>query len=99
MTSQVRLLQMLVKYQDLEIEAFNIDGKPLRIEVDDIYFLRGLSHCGQAVNLKARGDGGCMNIDDSISTHFVAGTDKVRIHLPIRVIENLIFKIFILVLT
>jgi hypothetical protein len=31
MRTQVRLLQMLVNYSDLEIETFNHDGKPLRI--------------------------------------------------------------------
>jgi hypothetical protein len=44
MRAQVRLLQMLVNFWDLEIEAFNIDGKPLSIEVYDIYFIIGLSH-------------------------------------------------------
>jgi hypothetical protein len=36
MRAQVRLLQMLVNYSDPDIEAFNVDGKPLRIEVKDI---------------------------------------------------------------
>jgi hypothetical protein len=36
MMSQVRFLQILVNYWDTETEAFNLDGKPLRIEVDNI---------------------------------------------------------------
>jgi hypothetical protein len=44
MRAQVRFLQTLINYWDLETEAFNIDGKPLRIEVDNIYFITGLSH-------------------------------------------------------
>jgi hypothetical protein len=39
MRAQVRLLQLLINYWDPETKAFNIDGKPLRIEVDDIYFI------------------------------------------------------------
>jgi hypothetical protein len=39
MRAQVRLLQKLINCWDPKIEAFNIDGKPLRIEVDDIYFI------------------------------------------------------------
>ena len=39
MRAQVRLLQLLVNYWDLVTEAFKLDGKPLRIEVDDIYFI------------------------------------------------------------
>jgi hypothetical protein len=53
MRAQVRLLQMLVNYWDLEIEAFNLDGQPLRIEVDDIYFSTRFSIQGEVVNLKA----------------------------------------------
>jgi hypothetical protein len=36
MRSQVRFLEMLVHYWDPESEIFNLDGKPLRIEVEDI---------------------------------------------------------------
>jgi hypothetical protein len=32
----VRLLQMLVNYWDPETKAFNLDGQPLMIEVDNI---------------------------------------------------------------
>jgi hypothetical protein len=42
----VRLLQFLVDYWDPDSESFNLDGKPLRIEVEDIYFLTGLSRRG-----------------------------------------------------
>ena len=43
MRAQVRLLQLLVNYWDLEIESFNLNEKPLRIEVDNRYFIIGLS--------------------------------------------------------
>jgi hypothetical protein len=36
MRAQVRLLEMLVGYWDPDSESFNLDGKPLRIEVEDI---------------------------------------------------------------
>jgi hypothetical protein len=36
MRAQVRLLEMLVDYWDPDSESFNLDGKPLRIEVEDI---------------------------------------------------------------
>ena len=38
-----RLLQLLVDYWDLESETFQIDGMLLNIEVEDIYFITGLS--------------------------------------------------------
>jgi hypothetical protein len=53
MRAQVGLLQLLVNYWDPETEAFNLDEKPLRIKVDDIYFITGLSPQGEVVNLKA----------------------------------------------
>jgi hypothetical protein len=99
MRAQVRLLQMLVNYWDLETEPFNLDGKPLRIEVDDIYFITGFSHRGEVVNLKYRGARGSMTMEEYIFTHCIAGKDKVGIQLPIRVIENLSLKIVVLVLT
>jgi hypothetical protein len=99
MRAQVRLLQMLVNYWDLEIGAFNLDGKSLMIEVDDIYFITGLSHRGEVVNLKSWGDGGGIPMEEYISTHCVAGKDKVGSQLPIKAINNLSLKIVVLVLT
>jgi hypothetical protein len=69
------------------------------LQVDDIYFITGLSRRGEVVNLKSQGDGGGMTMEDYISTHYVAGTDKVGSQLPIKQIENLSLKIVILVLT
>ena len=40
---KIRLLQLLVDYWDLESETFQIDGMSLSIEVEDIYFITGLS--------------------------------------------------------
>jgi len=73
MRAQVRLLQMLVNHWDPDTEAFNLYGKPLRIEVEDIYFLIRLSRRGEVVNLKAKGAGSGMNIEEYIATHCIAG--------------------------
>jgi hypothetical protein len=43
MRAQLRLLQTLINYWDPETEEFNLDGKPFRIEVEDIYFITRLS--------------------------------------------------------
>ena len=42
-----RLLQMLVDYWDPESESFQIDGMSLTIEVEEIYFITGLSRQGK----------------------------------------------------
>ena len=44
-----RLLQMLVDYWDPYSESFWIDGMSLTIEVEDIYFITGLSRRGEVV--------------------------------------------------
>ena len=99
MRAQVRLLEMLVGYWDPDNASFNIDGKPFRIEVEDIYFLTGLSRRGEVVNLKSRGAGSGMKIEEYIDTHCVAGTPKVGSQIPIQAINNLILKIIVLVFT
>ena len=38
-----RLLQLLVDYWDSDYKTFHIDGMSLSIEVEDIYFITGLS--------------------------------------------------------
>jgi hypothetical protein len=77
MRDQVRLLEMLVGYWDPDSERFNLDGQPLRIEVEDIYFLIGLSRWGEVVNLKSWGGGSGKNIEEYIDTHSVSGSPKV----------------------
>jgi hypothetical protein len=99
MRDQVRLLEMLVGYRDPDNESFIADGKPLRIEVEDIYFCTGLSCRGEVVNLKSWGTGSGMKIEEYIDAHCVAGTPKVGNQLPIRAINNLSLKIVVLMLT
>ena len=83
MRAQVRFLEMLVGYWDLQSESFNLDGQPLRIEVEDIYFLTGLSCRGEVVKLKSWGERSRMKIEEYIDSHCVAGTPKVGSQLPI----------------
>ena len=41
-----RLLQVLVDYWDPDTETFQLDGMSLILEVEDIYFITGISHRG-----------------------------------------------------
>jgi len=54
MHAQPWMLEMLVGYWDPNVEAFMLDGNPLRIEVEDIYFLTVLSRQGEVVSFKTR---------------------------------------------
>ena len=99
MRAQVRLLEMLVGYWDPGSERFILDGQPLRIEVEDIYFLSGLSCWGEVVNLKSCRAGSGMKIEEYIDAHCVEGTPKVGSKIPIWEINNLSLNIMVLVLT
>jgi hypothetical protein len=99
MRAQVRLLEMLVGYWDLDSESFILDGQPLRIKVEDIYFLTGLSRRGEVVDLKSRGAGSGMKVEEYIKAHCVARTPMVGIQISIRAIGNLSLKIIVLMLT
>jgi hypothetical protein len=58
MRAQVRFLEMLVGYWDPDSESFILDGQPLMIKVEDIYFLTRLSRRGEVVDLKLGGGEG-----------------------------------------
>ena len=46
MRSETSLLQLLIEYWDPDRLLFMVDDEPLPLEVEDIYFLTGLSHWG-----------------------------------------------------
>lgn len=54
MKANTHLLKMLLDYWNIEEDAFMIDQMPLRIEVEDIYFITGLSQRGEVVHSRGR---------------------------------------------
>ena len=86
---------MFMDYWDPDTKDFQLDMMPLRLEVEDIYFITGLSRRGKVVNLRDCGVGGGMTIDGYIAVYFVK---KVGIQVPINVIQSLSIKVIILVL-
>jgi hypothetical protein len=99
MRSRVRLLEMLVGYWDPDSESFILDGQPLRIEVEDIYFLTRLSCRGKVVDLKSRGAGSGMKVEEYIEAQCVAGNPMVGSQIPIRAIGKINLNIIVLMLT
>jgi hypothetical protein len=83
MRAQVRLLETLVGYSDPNSERFILDVQPLRIKVEEIYFLTRLSHRGEVVDLKSQGAGSGMKVEEYIEAHCVAGTTMVGSQIPI----------------
>ena len=72
-----RLLQLLVDYWDPNSETFHLDGMPLSIEVEDIYFIIGLSHKGEVVSLQSHIPGSEITIDEYIDVYYVLDMEKV----------------------
>ena len=68
---------MLVDYWDPNLESFQIDGMSLTIEVEDIYFITGLSRRGEVVNLRSRRPEGGLTIDEYIVVYYYPDTEKV----------------------
>ena len=65
MKSNIRLLEMLVNYWEPEEDCFKIDQMPIHIEVEDIYFITGLSQRGDPVDLHGKPLGG-FTVDDYV---------------------------------
>ena len=98
LTAKPRLLQMLVDYWDPDTETFQLDGMPLSLEVEDIYFIIGLSRRGMVVNLRARGLGGGLRIEEYITIYCLLNMEKVGSQIPTNSIQNLGLKEILLVL-
>ena len=50
MKANTHLLELLIHYCSAEDDAFMIDQMPVRIEVEDIYFIIGLSRRGEVMH-------------------------------------------------
>ena len=85
-------------YWDLESEAFQIDGMSLNIEVEDIYFITGLSRRGEVVNLRSCGPGGRLTIDEYIVVYFLPNIENVGSQILTNSIQILELKAILLAL-
>ena len=56
---------------------------PLSLEVEDIYFITGLSCRGKVVKLRSRGVGGGLTIDEYITIYCLLDIEKVGIQVPV----------------
>ena len=90
MRSKTPLLQLLIRYWDPDKSQFIIDDEPISFEVEDIYFLTGLSHRGWELNLCGGGRGDAsLTIQEYIDTYYKDGTQKVASQIPIARITTL----------
>ena len=89
---------MLIYHWDLDSEYFQIDRISLTIEVEDIYFITGLSRWGEVVNLCSRRLEGGLTIDEYIAVYYYPDTKKVGIQIPTNSIQVLGLKAILLTL-
>jgi hypothetical protein len=75
MRAQLRLLEYLVHMWDVNQHEFHAGAHILTIDIEDIYFLTGLSHHGARVTLKSSRRGG-EPMSHYISSHCIPSTQK-----------------------
>ena len=71
----------------------------LTIEVEDIYFITGLSRLGEVVNLRSHGGPrGGLTIDEYIAVYYYPDIEKVGSQVPTNSIQVLGLKAILLTL-
>ena len=85
---QPLLLQCMVAMWEPDSQRFLVGDQYLEIEVDDIYFLIGLSHRGKMVKFGSRGGGG-EPVESYIRDLCAEGTRRQGGKLPIRHVTDI----------
>ena len=72
---------------------FDIDNETIPFEVEDVYFLTGLSHRGWETNLCGGGRGDAsLTIQEYITVYCEEGIQKVASQIPIARIRTLALR-------
>jgi len=89
MKAQKQLLRKLIEYWDPVDESFTLDEDPLHLEVDDIYFLTGLSRRGQEISLTGIGPKDLLTVREYTALYCTPDTRVNSSGVPIRFIRDL----------
>ena len=81
----------------MDTDAFILDGKPLKMEVEHIFFLTSFSCQGDVLNFKFHG-GGRMTVDEYVVEYCISGTQKMGTHIQIGDLLSLGINIIVLTL-
>jgi hypothetical protein len=87
MRAQLKLLEYLVHMWDVNEQALHVGAHILMIDIEDIYFLTGLSRRGSQITLTGSRRGGAP-MNHYISEHCVSGTQKHSGKFAIRDIRD-----------
>lgn len=96
--AQPLLLQRMVGMWDTDSQHFMVEDQMLEIEVDDIYFLMGLSRRGDSIYIGGRGGSG-ESVDSYVNDLCVEGTRKQGEKLPIQHVIDVLLKTILFTVT
>ena len=87
MVSHERLLEHILWIGNLEKQYFEVGAHILIVEVEDIYFLIGLSRRGAPISLTCS-RGGDITTQEFIDRHCIPGTRTSRKKIPIKAVVD-----------
>ena len=87
MVSHERLLEHILQMWNLEQKYFEVGAHILIVEVEDIYFLTGLSRWGDPISLNGS-HGGDITTQELIDRHCLPGTRTSRKKIPIKAVRD-----------
>lgn len=67
---------------------------PLRIEIEDIYFIMGHPRRGEKVHSTGRARGS-LSVEDYVRIYYPGNPEKVGSHIPIKYVESLSLRILL----
>ena len=83
MVSHERLLEHMLRMRNPEQQYFEVGSHLLTVEVEDIYFLTGLSRRGAPISLTGS-RGGDITTQELINRHCIPGTRTSGKKIPIK---------------
>ena len=88
MISHVKLLEYILRMWKLEQQHVEVGAHILTVEVEDIYFLIGLSRCGEPISLIGS-RGGDITTQEIIVCHYFPGIKMLGKNIPIKEVVEL----------
>ena len=88
MSSHVRLCEYIVRMWNSEQQYLEVGAHVLTVEVEEIYFLTGLSRRGENISLTGP-QGGDITTQELIDRHYFLSTQMSGKNIPIKEVMDL----------
>ena len=99
MRKQVGLLERIVHMWDPDLRVFHVGGQDLEIEIEDIYFVTGLSKWGAPVAMSGQRSDVEHTMDHYIRLFCAPGTQKKAGRAPIPAVTDIVLRTILLTIT